>query len=328
MAQEMRSVMGYLKMRAGRGVCAVVTAAVAFTLCMDGNAMSVGAAETVRVSGQEYNLTVEDLPDGVERAYAKFHDGTLDAGNYMLSLFDGYDAMIQMEEALTAAGEDISDIEYQAFEATVYEMDEDEDYYPLDGMQGITLICPLPEGFAENSGKVQITAVDANGALCRVDSKIVQANGQDCVMFDLSVFTTYAFLYKSSGALTSGKHPTPTPVLAKATPTPTPRPTQAAEKTPTPRPTQAAEKTPTPRPTQAAGKTPTPKLSQAAEKTPTKAPAKAGAASGGSSAAATAPQRDKTPQTGDSFTPDRYFAMLAAGGMLVGLGFFLGHKKK
>ncbi|MDE7210056.1 MAG: hypothetical protein K2O03_01270, partial [Lachnospiraceae bacterium] len=221
---------------------------------------------------------------------------------------------LQMEEALTAAGEDISGIEYQAFEATVYEMDEDEDYYPLDGMQGITLICPLPEGFAENSGKVQITAVDANGALCRIDSKIVQANGQDCVMFDLSVFTTYAFLYKSSGTLTSGKHPTPTPVLAKATSTP--------------RPTQAAEKTPTPRPSQAAGKTPTPKPSQAAEKTPTKAPAKAGAASGGSSAAATAPQRDKTPQTGDSFTPDRYFAMLAAGGMLVGLGLFLGHKKK
>lgn len=327
MAQEMRSVMEYLGNRAARRK-AGLAAALAF--CVMGNGMPVDAAQTMRVSGQEYNLEVEDLPEGVESAYAKLHDSSLDAGGYMLSLFDGYDAMIQMEEALTAAGEDLSDIEYQAFEATVYEEDEEGDYYPLDEMQGITLICALPENFAQNSGKVQVTAVDAKGALCRIDSQIVQVGGKDCVMFDLSVFTTYAFLYKSSGTLTAGKHPTPTPKPTQAAgKTPTPKPTSAAEKTPTPRPTQAAEKTPTPRPTSAPEKTPKP--TQAVGKTPTPkptSPANAGASAGGSSAAASAPQRDRTPQTGDSFAVGGYFAMFAAGGMLAGLGFFLGRRKK
>lgn len=272
--------------------------------------LSAGAAETVRVSEKEYNLVVEDLPEGVEEAYAKFHDGSLPAGNYMLSLFDGYDAMVQMEDALTAAGEELSGLEYQAIEATVYEKDEEGDYYPLDGMPGVTLICPVPEVFGGNASKVQVMATDEKGALYRISSKIVSVNGQDCVMFDLSGFTTYAFLYKSSGTLTSGKQPTPTPAPAKA------KPTKAPEKTPTPKPTKAAEKTPTPEPTKAAGKS-TP--------APTKAPAKAGATAGGSSASA--PKRDQTPQTGDSFPQGRYYGMLAAGGMLAGIGYILRRKK-
>lgn len=289
--------------------CGMAVVALAFG---GSGVLLAGAAETMRISEKEYNLVVEDLPEGVEKAYAKFHDQSLAAENYMLSLFDGYDAMIQLEEALTAAGEELSEIEYQAIEATVYEKDEDGDYYPLDGMQGITLVCPVPDGFGGDADKIQITAVDEKGALYRINSKIVSVDGQTSVMFDLSVFTTYAFLYKEGGALTSGKQPTPTPAPAKTTPTKTPKPTTA------PKPTAAAEKDPTPKPTKAAEKPVT--------KTPTKAPAKAGATVGGSSTAT--PARDKTPQTGDSFLPGRYYGMLAAGGMLVGIGCFLGRKKK
>ncbi|MDE7061348.1 MAG: hypothetical protein K2O71_07120, partial [Lachnospiraceae bacterium] len=273
-------------------------------------------------------LTVEDLPDGVGKAYAKFHDNTLNAGSYMLSLFDGYDAMMAMEEALTAAGEDLSGIEYQAVEATVYEKDEEGDYYPLDEMQGITLICSLPENFAKHSNGVQITAVDANGALCRIDSKIVSVNGKDCVMFDLSVFTTYAILYKQSGTLTSGRQPTPTPTpVEKKTDTntaptisKTPTPTSTPQKTPTPKPAAPTsapakeEKTPTRVP----ANKPTSAPAQTATKTPTKAPAKTNSA----------PVRDKTPQTGDFHAPERYFAMLAAGSTLAGFGIWIGHKRK
>ncbi len=297
-------------------------------VCGMADIVELGAAQAMNPSAKEYNLTVEDLPDGVGKAYAKFHDNTLNAGSYMLSLFDGYDAMMAMEEALTAAGEDLSGIEYQAVEATVYEKDEEGDYYPLDEMQGITLICSLPENFAKHSNGVQITAVDANGALCRIDSKIVSVNGKDCVMFDLSVFTTYAILYKQSGTLTSGRQPTPTPTpVEKKTDTntaptisKTPTPTSTPQKTPTPKPAAPTsapakeEKTPTRVP----ANKPTSAPAQTATKTPTKAPAKTNSA----------PVRDKTPQTGDSHAPERYFAMLAAGSTLAGFGIWIGHKRK
>lgn len=302
----------------------------AFLLC--GTAVvSAGAAQSMSPSEKEYNLSVEDLPDGVSKAYAKFHNVSFDADDYMLSLFDGYDAMIAMEEALTAAGEDLTVIEYQALEATVYERDEEGDYYPIDDMPGITLICALPENFAKNSGSVQITAVDGKGALCRIDSKIVTVGGEDCVMFDLSVFTTYAILYKQGGALTSGKQPTPTPVPKQNTPTPkptkapTPVPTKAAEKTPTPKPA-APEAVPTKAEVKTEQNTPTKAPSQTAGKTPTKAPAKTGSTSGTSTA--TAPVRDRTPQTGDSYSARPYFAMLAAGSVLTGLGVILWRRKK
>ncbi len=316
--------MKYQKDRMTGKKAGIALGAAALVFCGAAGSLRVGAAQTVDVSSKEYDLSVEDLPEGVEKAYAKFHDGSLSADGYMLSLFDGYDAMIAIEEALTAAGEELADLEYQAFEATVYEKDEEGDYYPLDGMQGITLICPLPEGFVENAGQVQVTAVDSKGALCRISSKIVKAGGKDCAMFDLSVFTTYAFVYKSSGTLTAGKQPTPTPAAAKPTqaPKPTNKPDSTVTKAPTKTPEKPAAPTSTPQKPEETKpeKKPTP--------VPTKAPAKAGATAGSSSSATASSSRDKTPQTGDDFQAGRYFAALAAGGMLVGLGFFIGHKKK
>ena len=271
-------------------------------VCGTADIVPVCAAQAMNPSAKEYNLSVEDLPDGVGKAYAKFHDKSLDGEDYMLSLFDGYDAMIAMEEALVAAGEDLAGIEYQAMEATVYERDEEGDYYPLDEMKGVTLI-------------------NSKGALCRIDSTIVTVDGKDCVMFDLSVFTTYALLYKQSGKLTSGTKISPTPVPKNPvnnTPTPKPEPQEDKSETPA--------KTPTPKPI-APTKEPTrqPVPTKEVTKEPTRQPAKSGAASGSSSASA---ERDKTPQTGDSFSAGRYLMMLAAGGALAGIGIFVGHKKR
>ncbi len=295
--------------------------AAAMVVCGTADLVPVCAAQAMNPSAKEYNLSVEDLPDGVGKAYAKFHDKSLDGEDYMLSLFDGYDAMIAMEEALVAAGEDLAGIEYQAMEATVYERDEEGDYYPLDEMKGVTLICMLPENFAKNSGDVQVTAINSKGALCRIDSTIVTVDGKDCVMFDLSVFTTYALLYKQSGKLTSGTKISPTPVPKNPvnnTPTPKPEPQEDKSETPA--------KTPTPKPI-APTKEPTrqPVPTKEVTKEPTRQPAKSGAASGSSSASA---ERDKTPQTGDSFSAGRYLMMLAAGGALAGIGIFVGHKKR
>ncbi|MDE7299365.1 MAG: hypothetical protein K2N94_11140, partial [Lachnospiraceae bacterium] len=227
------------------------------------------AATKLTVSDREYNLSVEQLPDGVTRAYAKLHDTSLKAGEYELALFDSYEAMIAMENALEAAGEKLSDISLLAMEAILYQSDEEGDFYPVEERYGITLICPVPSALAANAEQVQITAVNAAGRLQRISSEFVEVNGVKCRKFDIGPFDTYAFLYKKTGTLTSGDAPTPTPVK-----TSTPAPTKAPAKTPTPAPTKAPARTPTPAPTKAPAKPPTPAPTKAPAKTPTPAPTK------------------------------------------------------
>lgn len=318
----------------------LMTAALVFGSFMPG-AAAEAAVEKLTVSEKEYNLTVEDVPDGVDsKAYAKLHDASLDADEFILSLFDGYDAMIEMEDALEAAGEDLAKLDFLAMDITLYQRDEEGDYYPVEDMGGITLICPVPETYLEEADDLQITAVNAGGKLERISSALVSVQGVTCVKFDLSKAEVYAFLVKQGGKLTSGTMPTATPVPAK-TPvkTPTPAPTKAPEKTPTPAPTKAPEKTPTPKPTQAA--TPTPKPTKAPEKTPTAAPTqpeRQNAAASGNSSGKTAaanptnapakPVKDKTPQTGDDFSRGSYLALLGAGAAAFGGILFIYYKKK
>lgn len=298
------------------------------------------AATKLTVSSKEYNLSVEQLPDGVTKAYAKLHDTSLKAGEYELALFDSYEAMIAMEEALEAAGEKLADIDFLAMETILYQSDEDGDYYPVEERCGVTLICPIPSPLAANAEKVQITAVSNDGKLQRIASDFVEVNGVKCRKFDIGVFDTYAFLYKKTGTLTSGASPTPTKAPVK---TPTPAPTKAPAKTPTPVPTKAPAKTPTPAPTKGAVTTPTSAPTKAPEKTPvptkkpaTPTPTKAlaggstGNRPGGESSAGvtTTPVRDKTPQTGDDFSRAGYLMLFAAGAAgLGGILLYTGRKK-
>lgn len=199
------------------------------------------AVEKITVSEKEYDLVVKDVPEGVEsKIYAKLHDKSLNAEEYLLSLFDGYDAMIKMENALEAQGEDISKLDYLAMDVTLYQKDEEGDYYPVEDRCGITLICPVPEEYFEEAEELQITAVNTSGKLERIPSSLVSVKGVTCIKFDLSKAKVYAFLVKQGGKLTSGVMLTPTPVPEK-TPAPanssgdkTDVTTPAPEKTPTP----------------------------------------------------------------------------------------------
>ena len=299
------------------------------------------AAAKLTVSAQEYNLSVAQLPDGVTRAYAKLHDASLNAKEYELALFDSYEAMIAMEEALEAAGERLADIDFLAVETILYQSDEDGDFYPVEERCGMTLICPIPSPLAANAENVQITAVSADGKLQRIASEFVEVSGVQCRKFDIGAFDTYAFLYKKTGTLTSGAAPTPTKAPVK---TPTPTPTRAAVKTPTPVPTKAPEKTPTPAPTKAPEKTPVPTRAETkptpaptknpAKPTPTPTKALAGSTTGNrpgggmSANVTTQPVRDKTPQTGDDFSRAGYLALFAAGAAgLGGILLYIGRKK-
>ena len=136
-------------------------------------------------------------------------------------------------------------------------------------------------------------------------------------MFDLSVFTTYAILYKQSGTLTSGRQPSPTPTPVDKKTDINAEPTISKAPTPTKAPAKE-EKAPTKAPAKTES---TSEPKQTAQKTPTKAPPK-------TAVSPSVPQRDRTPQTGDSYNAEPYFAMLAAGSTLAGFGLWIGRRKK
>ncbi len=276
------------------------------------------AAEKLNVSAKEYSLPVESLPQSVEgKVYAKLHDTKKDAADYQLALYDSYDALIGVENALKQAGEKVEDIEYLAVEVALYESDGAGDYYPAEAVQAMSVICPVPEELADDAKRLQMVAVSSTGKLERIDSELVTVNGTECVKFDAYSEKVYAFLVKEGGTLTSGIKVTPTPtpkptVKPTATPKPTvtPEPTKKAEKKPTA--TTAPEKKPTvtPKPTRAAGNT----VNADKKSTPTPKPEKTTAPT--KKPAAAAPQKDKTPQTGDDFRVDGAIVMLLAGAVI------------
>lgn len=239
------------------------------------------AAEKITVSEKEYDLVVKDVPEGVEsKIYAKLHDKSLNAEEYLLSLFDGYDAMIKMENALEAQGEDISKLDYLAMDVTLYQKDEEGDYYPVEDRCGITLICPVPEEYFEEAEELQITAVNTSGKLERIPSSLVSVKGVTCIKFDLSKAKVYAFLVKQGGKLTSGVMPTPTPVPEK-TPAPANPAGNKADVT-----TPAPEKTPTPA-------NPAGNKADVTTPAPEKTPAPANPAGDKADATASAPEKPK-----------------------------------
>ncbi len=277
------------------------------------------AAEKLAVSAKEYSLPVEELPQSVKgKVYAKLHDTKKDASIYQLALYDSYDALIDVENALEQAGEKLAEIEYLAMDVALYESDEEGDYYPVEDAVAATVICPVPEEFADAAKKLQVVAVSTAGKLERIESSLVTVGATDCVKFDVYSGKVYAFLVKESGTLTSGTKVTPTPTpKPEKTPTPTPAPTKKPEKTPTPEPTKkpAATVKPTaaPQPTKAVNTvvntdkkpTSTPKPEKTLTPIPTKKPA-----------ATVAPEKDKTPQTGDDFQTTAPIVMLCAGAMI------------
>ncbi len=281
----------------------------------------VAAATKLTVSEKEYNVSVTMLPDGVSKGYAKLHDASLDAKNYELALFDGAEALAAMEAALKSAGEELSDLELLAMEVILYESDEEGDFYPVDERKGATVVCSVPSGMRANADKVQMVAADAKGKLQRIDTQLVEVNGEESVKFDVGAFDVYAFVYKKTGSLTGGTVPTPTKAAVPTkkpenTPTPTVSPTKKPDNTPTAqpaKPTKSPEKKPISTPTPA----------------PTKALAGTGGQSGQTSASVTKqPDRDRTPQTGDDFDRAGYVALFVAGAtVFAGILIQIGRKK-
>ena len=222
-----------------KAICILAWMIAVFFLCgAMPHIIADAAATKITVSAKEYNLTVTELPEGVsDRAYAKLHDSSLKASEFELQLFDGYDALIAMEDALEAEGEELDGIDYLAMQAILYQNDGEDDYYPVENRCGITLIVPVPDAMKAQKETIVTTAVDAKGKLQRIPSELVNADGVDCLRFDLPAsFDVYAFLIKRNGTLTSGAVPTPTP---------TPKATAAPTKAATAAPTKAATAAPT-----------------------------------------------------------------------------------
>ncbi|MBQ9118467.1 MAG: hypothetical protein IJY09_00215 [Lachnospiraceae bacterium] len=288
-----------------------------------GGLCSVTAAEKLTVSSKEYSLSVEDIPQSIEgTVYAKLHDTALDASEYQLSLFNSYDALIEMEDALETAKEDLNGIEYLAMDVMLYQCDEEGDYYPVEESEAVTVICPVPEEFQKTQDKLQIVAVNADGKLERISSKLVTVNKIDCVQFDAFSEKTYAFLVKASGKLTSGTAPTATPIpkvteapKATATPKPTSTPKPTATPTAKPKVTEAAKATPTPKPEGTTEtKNPVDKPKATATPKPTAKPTEAVKATvTPKPTTGTSGAKDKTPQTGDDFSRTGSIVLILSG---------------
>lgn len=304
-----------------RKKCSKWIAGMLCAICLAGS-VQVSAAEKKNVSKTEYSLPVEDVPQSVEgTVYAKLHN-TSDASGYLLSLFESYDALVQIQDTLKDAGESLSGIEYLAVEVMLYERDSEGDYYPTDGKEAMTILCPVPESLKSQADKLQMISISQSGGLERISSELVTVSGVKYVQFDAYSEKTYAFLVKESGTLTSGVAPTATPVPTKVPEaTVTPVPTKKPEATVTPKPTKAPEATVTPAPTKKAETTTAPVPTKTPEATvvpkPTKAPTPTVKPPAGNSSGSTpSGEKDKTPQTGDGFSKEGNQLLLVIGAIL------------
>lgn len=279
----------------------------------------VAAVKEISVTKAEYNVTISDVPAGMdsEDIYAKFNSASMKPENYELSFFDDYDSEVVLEEALKKSGDSIDNYEKLAMDVQLYEKDSDDEFYPVKQNYAMTVIMPIPFDFEGMEADVRLLMVNNSGKTEEVTKELVQMNDMMYFKFNLKQFTKYAFVIDTdtyekylNGDFEEPEEepeeePTPTAVPTKVptkAPTPTPAPTKTPTKTPTKAPTAAPTKTPTKVPTKTPDKTPT--------KTPAKTPTPVPAKNQGSG-------KDKTPQTGDNYRPG------TAAGLSIGAGIAL-----
>ena len=187
------------------------------------------------LAADKYSLKVTEAPEAFGgKAYAGFHDSDKSTANLSLALYENYDALISIENALEDAGEDPAGIELVAMETMLYETDDNKDSYPVTYDGAIAIACPIPDSLKAHKSNLQILTVNEKDRLERVRSQVEQVNGVECLVFDGYADRYYAMSYKESGKITVGKiaasTPVPTPSEATNTFTPKPTATKAPDK--------------------------------------------------------------------------------------------------
>lgn len=269
---------------------AVLTAGTVFS-----SAMTASAAQTITVSESEYNLTVEDYPSFTsewDSVYSKMNN-TSSTSKYALSLFDDWTSTESMMEAFDKSGNKVDMDNIIAMDVILYQLDSDDEYYPVESSIDVTVICPIPDQFYDSADKVQLYQLTAAGKLSKASFTQVSVNGVTCAKFTVRENSNYAFVLTDSYVVPEKEQ--------AATPTPVPTKQPQATKAPTAAPTKApahVEATPAPRPQSSGSQSSTQSVQNGTAAQNNSATQNQSSASG-STASGSRPV-DHTPQTGDT----------------------------
>ena len=253
--------------------------------------------QKITIDEDEYNLWVEDIPSFTSEWNALFAklNNIKDTSAYALSLFDDASSTELLLAGLEKAGVTADLDNVYGMDVMLYKLEEDQEYYPVDGSINTTIICPVPDLWLEQAEYVQLYQLNSSGKAVKHSFSLVSVDGVACMKFTIKATGVYGFVLQDKKADATVDQEKPT----KA-PTPTQKPTQVPTQKPTKAPTVV---TPTKAPLVTIAPTKVPERAEAPwdDKTQT---------SVNSSTQAARPL-DETPETGDEITMETW--LLAAG---------------
>lgn len=234
------------------------------------------AARAIEVDYDEYSLWVDEVPEGIwESTYiaAKLTKTSLDPEQYMLTMIDDVDSLNKLHKAMNSAKINPEYNRNFAMDVRLYEYDDDEGDYYASTDSDVEVIVPVSDNMYQydeddeaylQTNFLKVVSVSSSGKLGYPSFEFVSVDDIICAKFTVTDNGVYGFLLNGvapeSEEDEEEEEPTKAPTKA---PTATPVPTKAPTKAPTKVPTKAPTSAPT----------------------ATKAPA---------------PEKDKTPQTGDN----------------------------
>lgn len=190
------------------------------------------AASTIEIDDDEYNLYVDEYPDGIgEGIYAKMKSSKSDIDDYYLN-FSSEDSEDTFAAAVKKAGIGMTDKLTCSMTAAMYKITDDEDKKVSD--TAIVLL-PVPDDSQEHPEEAKLYMV-SSGTAKPVSATLVECDGVYYNQFTLSSYTTYGYVYTDPETLSEDEEeeeeePKPTKKEEKdkekdkkATPTPTKKP--------------------------------------------------------------------------------------------------------
>ncbi len=260
-------------------------------------AMRADAATKISISDDEYNLYVDEYPDGIgEGIYAKTKSAKKDIDDYYLNLSSD-ESEEKFASAVNKAGISTKGKLLCSMDAALYKITDDEDKKVTDTVE---VLLPVPDDVQEYPEEAVLYMV-SGGTAKPVSATLVECDEVYYNQFTISNYTTYGYVYTDPDTLEGEEEEN------------TPTPTKEAE------PTKKPTATPTPEVTKKP--TTTPKATPTAD--PTKTPGKKDDGKGGDSGKTGT--KDSVPKTGDDFSYLRYILI---GACAIGIITWAGIKLK
>ncbi len=190
------------------------------------------AVQKLTIDENEYNLWVEDIPSFTSEWNALFAklNNIKDTSAYALSLFDDTSSTELLLAGLEKAGVTADLDNVYGMDVMLYKLEEDQEYYPVDGSINTTIICPVPDLWLEQAEYVQLYQLNSSGKAVKHSFSLVSVEEVACMKFTIKATGVYGFVLqdKKADSTVDQEKPTKAP-----TPKPTQVPTQKPSKAPT-----------------------------------------------------------------------------------------------